>query len=172
MQRLPFNPEALLALFMPKESAVGLAGDLEERFQRIRQRKGWVRATAWFWWALLSSMPPVLIEAVGLTASDSRSLACSISGQAAVEATLTVVGFTPYVADECQKGDECQGSIRWECESLYGGSSGFCEDCGAVHLRCGHCGTVGTQEADDILQCNACNAYWIRSLAGIQEFTF
>jgi hypothetical protein len=37
MQRLPFNPEPLLALFMTKENAGSFAGDLDERFQRICQ---------------------------------------------------------------------------------------------------------------------------------------
>ena len=35
MQRLPFNPEPLLALFMAKQAAASLTGDLEERFRRI-----------------------------------------------------------------------------------------------------------------------------------------
>ena len=48
MRRLPFNPEPLLALFMSKENAGSLAGDLEERFQRVCQRKGWREATVWF----------------------------------------------------------------------------------------------------------------------------
>ena len=35
MHRLPINPELLLALVMTEENAGSLAGDLEERFQRI-----------------------------------------------------------------------------------------------------------------------------------------
>ena len=64
MQRLPFNPEALLAFFMADKSAAGLAGDLEERFQRIWRCRGPVRATAWFWWALMLSLPSIVIGAL------------------------------------------------------------------------------------------------------------
>src|ERR1019366_7939244 len=66
MQRLPFNPEPLLAFFMAKESAGSLAGDLEKRSQRICQGQGRLRAAVWFLWALLASMPPILIEAINM----------------------------------------------------------------------------------------------------------
>ena len=44
MHGLPINPEALLALFMTVENAGSLAGDLEERLQRMCQRKGRILA--------------------------------------------------------------------------------------------------------------------------------
>jgi len=64
MHRLPFDPERLLALFMTKESAGSLAGDLEERFQRICHRKGRVRAVIWFWCELLLSLPSIVDAAM------------------------------------------------------------------------------------------------------------
>jgi hypothetical protein len=64
MHPLPLNPEPLLALFMAKESARSLAGDLEERFQCVCQRKGWASAAIWFCWALLISLPLLIIEAM------------------------------------------------------------------------------------------------------------
>ena len=61
MHGLPINPEALLALFMTVENAGSLAGDLEERFQRVCRRQGSIRAILWFWWALLASIPSLVI---------------------------------------------------------------------------------------------------------------
>jgi hypothetical protein len=63
MKRLPFNPVSLLALFMPKQNAGSLAGDLEERFQKVCRRHGCISAVFWFWWALLISMPSIVIAA-------------------------------------------------------------------------------------------------------------
>ena len=61
MHGLPINPETLLALFMTVENAGSLAGDLEERFQRVCRRQGSIRAILWFWWALLASIPSLVI---------------------------------------------------------------------------------------------------------------
>jgi transcription antitermination factor NusG len=64
MYHLPFNPEPLLTLFMTKENAGSLVGDLEERFERICHRNGRTLATLWFSWEFLISVPPILIAAV------------------------------------------------------------------------------------------------------------
>ena len=61
MQRLPFNPEPLLAFFMTQENAGSLVGDLEERFQRVCQSQGRMMAILWFWRALLASIPSLVI---------------------------------------------------------------------------------------------------------------
>ena len=50
---------------MTEENAGSLAGDLEEGFQRICQRKGWLSAAVWFWWALLASIPSLAITQLG-----------------------------------------------------------------------------------------------------------
>jgi hypothetical protein len=76
MHDLPFDPEPLLALFMTNENAASFAGDLEERFQRISQRKGWIRATVWFWWELLLSLPPI-VEAAGKPLPDTTTAGLS-----------------------------------------------------------------------------------------------
>jgi len=64
MNRLPFNPEPLLACFMTKESVGSLAGDLEERFQGMWQRKGWISAALWFWFQLLLSLFSIATDAL------------------------------------------------------------------------------------------------------------
>ena len=60
MHRLPFNPVPLLALFMTKESAGSLVGDLEERFNRTLETHGRLKAIIEFLWALLISVPPIV----------------------------------------------------------------------------------------------------------------
>ena len=66
MHRLPLNPEPLLALFMRKESAGSLAGDIEERFQRMCADRGRAAAILWFWRALLISIPSITFAALDL----------------------------------------------------------------------------------------------------------
>ena len=93
MQHLPFNPERLLALFMTKENAGSLAGDLEERFQRIWRQKGRMRAASWFWWALLASMPPVMVHALNRNSGSRPTIA-------AVDSNLLASFFMSWMALE------------------------------------------------------------------------
>jgi hypothetical protein len=50
--------------FGPDAVAGCLAGDLEERFQRICQGEGRIRAAVWFWWELLVSLPSIVTAAM------------------------------------------------------------------------------------------------------------
>jgi len=54
MQRLPFNPEPLLALFMTAESAGCLAGDLEA----ISMQTSWAKIEEWFWGGMTNDGRP------------------------------------------------------------------------------------------------------------------
>jgi hypothetical protein len=67
MPRVPFNAERILAHFMAKESAEALAEDLEERFAQICSQSGRMPALLWFGWALIISLPPLIIPALART---------------------------------------------------------------------------------------------------------
>jgi hypothetical protein len=154
MHRLPFNPEPLLTLFMTKENAGSLAGDLEEEFQKRCQCKGRVSAVICFWWALLISMPPLLLAR--LTGAETTPLTATgpSSNEALAVVNLQYPTYGEFVGDECLKGDECQGSIRWSFSMEDGSHSGSCQECGTHHVKCGNCGKINF--ADDYAHCGNC----------------
>jgi hypothetical protein len=169
MRRLPFNPELLVAPFMTREDAGSLAGDLDERFQRLCKRKGRIRAELWFWREVLSSLPPILLAS--LKADTTRSQVPVGPSPAEIVAAGISAEFVEYVADECKKGDECSGNIRWEFDTFDGCHGGSCDECGAFHIKCA-CGEVIVHDWNHIAICLACNEMWVRDLTGIQRFTF
>jgi hypothetical protein len=95
MSRPPLNPEPLLAIFMAKESAGSIAGDLEERFGRSCQRKGRLQAMLWFWWALLISLPPIIIHALFMNRSGKQAWVV-------LDSNLIVSFFLSWMALEMQ----------------------------------------------------------------------
>src|ERR1035437_3523788 len=154
MQRLPFNPEPLLALFMTKENAGSLAGDLEERFQGMCQGKGRLRAAAWFCQEIICSMPPLLLARLTGTETTPLTATGPSSNEALAVGKLQYPTYGEYVGDECLKGDECQGSIRWSFSMEDGSHSGFCQECGTHHVKCGNCGKISF--VDDYAHCGNC----------------
>jgi hypothetical protein len=61
--KLVVDAEWLLSFLMSKENARSFVGDLEERSQRIAQTEGRIGAMFYFWWSLIRSLPPVLLQA-------------------------------------------------------------------------------------------------------------
>jgi hypothetical protein len=169
MQRLPFNPERLLAFFMTEENARSLAGDLEERFQWICQHEGWLSATAWFCRSFLWSLPPVVIEA--MRPGPKTVMPDIPSTEIVIMAVPPQSIWLPYVHHECKKDDGCVGSIRWEFSIEDGSQHGFCQECGTLHVTCGNCGEVHFQDGNELLHCGGCGAFWKWNLEGMQRLS-
>jgi hypothetical protein len=138
---------------MTEENAGSLAGDLEERFQRICQRQGRLKATVWFWWAFLCSLPPIIIEDLK-PKQEQPQIASSTPWIVAVDTSASYSRVENYVGDECLKEDGCQGSIRWSLSLEDGSHSGYCQECGANYIKCGNCGKINV--ADDYACCGDC----------------
>ena len=159
MHRLQFNPEPLLAFFMTKENAGSLAGDLEERFHRDCRRKGRMRAAVWFWWALLASIPPIIIETLKSRRSAPFVTAGpSSSGILSAEEPDESDSDT-WNGDVCRTWSDCLGTIRWDVEDGHGGHAGHCPQCGAFHVSCGNCGAVSFYDGHQV-RCDGCETRW------------
>ncbi len=55
----PQNGEFLIRLFLPKQEGDAMAGDLQERYTRMRKLFGHRKATIWYWKQVLWSLGPL-----------------------------------------------------------------------------------------------------------------
>jgi hypothetical protein len=62
--RLPLNAEYLLYLLLSKRDSEAVAGDLEERWRKIKKRFGVRRANFWYWTQVIRSLWPFGVAAV------------------------------------------------------------------------------------------------------------
>ena len=141
MQRLPYNPEPLLALFMSQANAGSLAGDLTERFQKISLHRGPISAYCWFFWQVTSSMCSII--STWLTTPATRFIPATATPTDILDLSNQVILPTPLKYDpgsKCLIGKHCLSGINWYFER--GGAVGFCRDCSARHIQCFSCGCI------------------------------
>ena len=60
----PMNAEYLLFLALPKKDSEAIAGDLEERWRKIRKKFGVRKANFWYWFQVIRSLWPFGVAAV------------------------------------------------------------------------------------------------------------
>ena len=60
----PLNAEFLLYLFLSKKDSEAVAGDLEERWRKIKKKFGVHRANFWYWTQVIRSLWPFGLAAV------------------------------------------------------------------------------------------------------------
>jgi hypothetical protein len=107
----------------------------------------------WFWLQLLFSLPPIVNAQLKGTASMPLPSNGTLSNQFSALAEQEPK-WAEYVGDECKKGDECAGNIRWEIRTSDGCQSGYCQECGTSHVKCGNCGQISF--AEGYIQCASC----------------
>jgi hypothetical protein len=157
----PFDAGIILSLFMDNIHSGSVAGDLEERFQRICAAKGRVRATIWFCLQFARSLPLFVIAALRRT-QGRRPVAINL----AVSDSLSLKdSLQRHVFDACQNPGECYGgTIGWCWKDDLGTVAGTCDSCGTFHIKCGNCGELSYYHEDRTVQCDGCEVRWELSL--------
>jgi hypothetical protein len=153
----PFDPGVVLSLFIDQANSDSVAGDLEERFQRICISKGKVRATIWFYLQFARSLPPFIAQAIRR-----NKVPPPVAINVAVSDSISVNDSIQLsLRDAFRNPGECYGgTIGWYWKDDLGTAAGTCDSCGTFHIKCGNCGELSYYHEESTVRCNGCEVRW------------